>query len=173
MFLHQSIGLDLFNELPTRKAVHALYECCNSVALSCELARSRPYANRDQLFRRADALLFAASEEAIDLMLEAYPYVGDRPRSTRPQAEQCSVWNEPTEVMAELDSAVRRYAAHFGFGFVMFVGDLGADEVLLAIADRLHHDADIERKLLRNELAKLNRARLDRMLGPEGGYNNW
>ena len=64
MLLHQGIGLEVFNELPVRKAVHALYECCNSVALSCDLARSRPYASRDQLFRRADALLFAAPEEA-------------------------------------------------------------------------------------------------------------
>jgi OHCU decarboxylase len=173
MLLHQGIALDVFNELPTRKAVHALYECCNSVALSCELAQSRPYASRDQLFRRADALLFAASEEAIDSVLEAYPPVGVRPRSTRAQGERCSVWDEGTEAMAELNSAARHYAAHFGFDFVMFVGDLGADEVLLAIEDRIHNHADIERKVLRNELAKLNRARLERMLGPEGGYDNW
>src|SRR5262249_6423479 len=173
MLLHQGIGLDAFNELPTRKAVHALYECCNSVALSSELARGRPYATRDQLFRRADALLFAASEKAIDLVLEAYPHIGLRPRSIRSHAELCSVWDERTEVMAELNSAVRTYAAHFGFGFVMFVSGLGADEVLSAIADRMHHDADIERKVRRNEIAKLNRARLERMLGPEGGYNNW
>ena len=83
------------------------------------------------------------------------------------------MWDERTQVMAELNSAARRYAAHFGFGFVMFMDGLGADEVLLAIADRLHHDTDIERKVLRNELAKLNRARLERMLGPNGGYNNW
>jgi 2-oxo-4-hydroxy-4-carboxy--5-ureidoimidazoline (OHCU) decarboxylase len=45
--------------------------------------------------------------------------------------------------------------------------------VIAAIADRMHHDAETERKVLRNEIAKLNRSRLERMLGPEGGYDNW
>ena len=62
MLLHQGIGLDVFNELPTRKAVHALYECCNSVPLAADLARCRPYADHDALFRRADTLLFGLAE---------------------------------------------------------------------------------------------------------------
>src|SRR6478672_9111306 len=52
MLLHQGIGLDVFNELPTRKAVHALYECCNSVPLAADLAHCRPYADHDALFRQ-------------------------------------------------------------------------------------------------------------------------
>ncbi len=28
MFMHQGIGLNTFNEMPLRKAVHAVYECC-------------------------------------------------------------------------------------------------------------------------------------------------
>jgi 2-oxo-4-hydroxy-4-carboxy--5-ureidoimidazoline (OHCU) decarboxylase len=45
--------------------------------------------------------------------------------------------------------------------------------VLEAIGGGLHNDAETERKILRNEIARLNRSRLERMLGPEGGYNNW
>jgi hypothetical protein len=30
-----------------------------------------------------------------------------------------------------------------------------------------------ERKVVRNELARINRTRLERMLGPDGGYDNW
>jgi 2-oxo-4-hydroxy-4-carboxy-5-ureidoimidazoline decarboxylase len=30
-----------------------------------------------------------------------------------------------------------------------------------------------ERHAIRDELAKINRARLERMLGPEGGFQNW
>jgi 2-oxo-4-hydroxy-4-carboxy--5-ureidoimidazoline (OHCU) decarboxylase len=55
----------------------------------------------------------------------------------------------------------------------MCIGGLGATEVLAAIADRMHHDTETERKVMRNELAKINRSRLERMLGPEGGYHNW
>ncbi len=55
----------------------------------------------------------------------------------------------------------------------MFVDGTDAEGVLAAISDRLHHEIDTERKVVRNELAKINRTRLERMLGPEGGYHNW
>jgi OHCU decarboxylase len=171
--MHQGIGLDAFNVLPPQKAMHALYECCNSVVLASAVAHGRPYADHDDLFRRADTLLFALSEDSLDFILQAYPHVGRRPRSTKSQAEQCSVWDTRSEVMAQLDAAAKRYAERFGFSFVMFVGDTDASGVLSAISDRLHHDTDTERKVVRNELAKVNRTRLERMLGPEGGYQNW
>jgi 2-oxo-4-hydroxy-4-carboxy-5-ureidoimidazoline decarboxylase len=171
--MHQGIGLDAFNELPAQKALHALYECCNSVVLASDLARSRPYESHDDLFRRADALLFALSESSVDTILQAYPHIGRRPRSTKSHAEQCSVWDPRPEVMADLNGAARRYAGRFGFSFVMFVGGTDAEGVLAAISHRLHHETETERKVVRNELAKINRTRLERMLGPEGGYDNW
>ena len=173
VLMHQGIGLDAFNECTERKAVHALYECCNSYTLARDLARGRTYADHDALFRRADALLFAMSEEAVDQILDTCPHVGRRPRSAKSAAEQCSVWDDDPAVTTELSEAAGRYAEKFGFTFVMYVGGLCATDVLAAISDRMHHDADMERKVLRNELAKINRTRLERMLGPEGGYHNW
>jgi 2-oxo-4-hydroxy-4-carboxy-5-ureidoimidazoline decarboxylase len=173
VLMHQGIGLDTFNRMAPHKALHALYECCNSVVLARDLAGSRPYKSHDDLFRRADALLFALSESSVDTILQAYPHIGRRPRSTKSQAEQCSVWDPRPQVMAELDGAAQRYAARFGFSFVMFVGGTDADGVLDVLAERLHHDVDTERKVVCNELAKINRTRLERMLGPEGGYHNW
>ena len=177
VLLHQGIGLEAFNELPDRKAVHALYECCNSVTLARDLSRGRPYADHTALYRRADALLFSLSESSIDDILQAYPHVGRRPGSTKSQAEQCSVWDESPEVMAELEAAVKDYADLFGFDFVMHIGGLPrevcAKSVIAAVRDRMHHDPETERKVVCNELARINRSRLERMLGPEGGYDNW
>jgi OHCU decarboxylase len=170
--MHQGIGLDAFNDLPPQKAMHALYECCNSVVLAGDLARGRPYQSHDALFRRADAQLFAMSESSVDRVLQAYPHIGRRPRSTKSAAEQCAVWDPRPEVVTELDAAARRYTERFGFDFVMFVG-CDAEGVLAAISDRLHHETETERKVVRNELAKINRTRLERMLGPEGGFDNW
>ncbi|MEU0495152.1 2-oxo-4-hydroxy-4-carboxy-5-ureidoimidazoline decarboxylase [Mycobacterium sp. NPDC006124] len=173
MLLHQGIGLDAFNALPERKAVHALYECCNSMTMARHLAYGRSYPNHDALFRRADALLFALPESAVDQILDACPELGRRPRSEKSQDEQCALWHDDEAVMAKLASSARTYADHFGFGFVMYVGGVSAKAVLTAITDRLHNDAETERKVVRNELAKINRSRLERMLGPEGGYQNW
>ncbi len=171
--LHQGIGLDAFNALPERKVVHALYECCNSMTMARHLAYGRPYDDHDALFRRADALLFGLPEWEIDQILDACPDVGRRPRSEKSQAEQCALWDEDAAVMAELGESARTYAAKFDFGFVMYVGGVDARAVLSTIAERMHNDADTERKVVRNELAKINRSRLERMLGPEGGYQNW
>ncbi len=175
--MHQGIGLDAFNELPNRKAVHALYECCNSVTMAGDLADARPYRDRDALFRSADDVLFSLSEESVDEILQAYPRLGSRPGSSSSHAEQSAVWDPCPELMAELDAAARAYTTRFGFDFVMHCGSLDSDcpvpAVIAAIGDRMHHDLETERKVLRNEIAKLNRSRLERMLGPAGGYDNW
>ena len=171
--MHQGMGLDVFNEMPMRRAVHAVYECCYSVPLAAELARGRPYADHDALFRQADRSLFGLAEESIDSILQAYPDVGRRPGSEKSAAEQCAVCDDRAEVMDQLAAASKNYLDHFGFGFVMFVNGYCAPDVLAAMADRMHNDVETERKVVRNELARINRTRLERMLGPEGGYDNW
>ena len=172
--MHQGIGLAALNQLPTRRAVHALFECCNSVPMAADLARGRPYADHDALFRKADALLFALSETSIDDILQAYPRIGRRPGSVRSHSEQCAVWDDRPGVMQLLDSSADGYAEKFGFGFVMHVpAGCPVQSVVAAIVDRMHNDTETERKVVRNEIAKINRVRLERMLGPEGGYDNW
>jgi 2-oxo-4-hydroxy-4-carboxy-5-ureidoimidazoline decarboxylase len=173
VLMHQGIGLEAFNQMPPRKAMHALYECCNSVVLAHAVAEGRPYDDHDALFRRADSLLFALSEDSIDRILQAYPHIGRRPGSTKSRCEQCSVWDGRPGLMTELNADARLYEEKFGFQFVMFVNGDDAEAVLEAIDVRLHHDPETERKAVRNELARINRTRLERMLGPEGGYDNW
>lgn len=175
--MHQGIGLDAFNGLPMRRAVHALYECCNSVSMAADLARARPYPDHDALFRTADSVLFALAESSVDEIMQAYPNVGSRPGSAWSHSEQCSVWDSRPAVMDTLHAAARRYSHRFGFDFVMHVGSLAAYSpargVIAAIEERMHNDVETERKVVRNEIAKLNRSRLERMLGPRDGYNNW
>ena len=171
--MHQGIGLDAFNAMPMRRAVHAIFECCYSVPLAADLCRSRPFATHDELFRSADALLFGLSEESVDTILQAYPDIGRRPGSEKSAAEQCAIWCDEPGVMDQLSEASKRYLEHFGFGFVMFVNGYTAQDVLATMSDRLHNDTETERKIVRNELARINRTRLERMLGPEGGYDNW
>lgn len=173
MLMHQGIGLDAYNSMPMRRAVHAVYECCCSVPLAADLARSRPYDDHAELFRQADALVFGLAEDSIDSILQAYPDVGRRPGSEKSAAEQCAVFDDRAEVMDRLGVAAAQYLRHFGFGFVMFVNGFCAQDVLAAMNDRLLNDYDTERKVVRNELARINRSRLERMLGPEGGYHNW
>jgi 2-oxo-4-hydroxy-4-carboxy-5-ureidoimidazoline decarboxylase len=154
MLMHQGIGLDAFNAMPLRRTVHAVYECCYSVPMAADLARGRPYRDQTALFRHADALLFGLSEDSLDSMRQAYPDVGRRPGSEKSHAEQCAVTDDRPEVCGQLRAAAKRY-------------------VLTAMSERLQNDCETERKVVRNELARINRSRLERMLGPEGGSHNW
>ena len=150
------MGLEAYNALPMRRAVVAVYECCPSVPLAADLARSRPFRTRDALFRRADALLLDLAEPAVDAVLQAYPLAhhwGDR--------------------SSEIDTAVMQYVDRFGLGFVMYTADCRPQDILAALTARLRNEEIAERRVVRGELAKINRMRLARMLGPEGGYDNW
>ena len=171
--MHQGIGLEAFNAMPLRRAVHAVFECCYSVPLAADLARSRPFADHVALFRCADELLFGLSEDSIDSILQAYPDIGRRPGSEKSAAEQCAIWCDEAAVMDQLAVASRKYLQRFGFGFVMYVNGCTAQDVLVTMTDRMLNDYETERKVVRDELVRINRTRLERMLGPESGYDNW
>ncbi len=128
--------------MPTRRAVHAVFECCYSVPLAADLVRARPFDSHEQLFRYADAQLFSLGEQSIDSILQAYPDVGRRPGSEKSHAEQCAIIDERPEIMAELSAASKSYLEHFGFGFVMYINGYGADDVLAALHDRLQRLRD-------------------------------
>lgn len=65
MLMHHGIGLDRFNSLPRRRAIHALYECCCNVTWAQKIADGRPYPGHAALQTAAEAELHALS--GIDL----------------------------------------------------------------------------------------------------------
>ena len=174
MLLHQGIGLDAFNAMPMRRAVHAVYECCYSVPLAADLAAARPFDSHDQLFRHADSLLFGLARGLDRLDPAGLPRrrpAARAARSRRPSSAPSR--RAPRDDGPSWRQASKAYLDHFGFGFVMFVNGYSAEDVLAAMHDRMLNDYETERKVVRNELARINRTRLERMLGPEGGYDNW
>ncbi|MGL4306215.1 MAG: 2-oxo-4-hydroxy-4-carboxy-5-ureidoimidazoline decarboxylase [Mycobacteriaceae bacterium] len=173
MLLHQDIGLEKFNEEPRYKAVHALYECCNSVTWATHVADSRAFADHNVLFTCADDELFALSESAIDVIVQGHLVVGRRPTTSASQLEQCAVWDSDPLTMDKLYEAIFCYEARFGYRFIVCPCGMSVQDLISTIDSRLNHDQDTERKVLRNEIAKINRIRLGRMLGPKDGYYNW
>ena len=92
VLMHQGMGLDAFNAMPMRRAVHAVYECCYSVPLAADVARGREYDSHDALFRNADTLLFALAEDSVDRSCRLAGH-GRRPGSAKSAAEQCAIWS--------------------------------------------------------------------------------
>ncbi|MET4611105.1 2-oxo-4-hydroxy-4-carboxy-5-ureidoimidazoline decarboxylase [Rhodococcus sp. PvR044] len=170
MLMHQGIGLDRFNALSERGAVHALFECCCSATWARHVAEGRPYGSHRELLTAADSELFELSEADIDRALECHPGIGRRAQTTASSQEQCAVWAPDEATMSAVLEATARYEEKFGHVYLWCAAGREATDLLDDLAHRLDNSPDAEQKTMLGELAKINRSRIERMLGPEGGY---
>ncbi|MDJ0393448.1 2-oxo-4-hydroxy-4-carboxy-5-ureidoimidazoline decarboxylase [Rhodococcus sp. G-MC3] len=163
MMMHQGLGLETFNDLPSSKAVHALYECCCSFTWASRLADARPFRSYAEMFARADAELEELSASDLDHLVSTH----------RPVGKTCAGMDPATQSV--FIDACRMYIERFGYGYIVCSAALkgkGDDprEVLIDLGHRLDNSHETERKVMRDELAKVNRTRIERVLGPEDGW---
>lgn len=163
MMMHQGLGLETFNDLPRRKAVHALYECCCSFTWASRVADGRSYRSYADLFARADVELEELSDDDIDRLASTH----------RPVGKTCAGMDAATQSV--FIDACRLYVERFGYGYIVCSAALdgGGEDlraVLVDLGHRLDNSRETERKVMREELAKVNRTRIERLLGPEAGW---
>ncbi|MFG1790115.1 2-oxo-4-hydroxy-4-carboxy-5-ureidoimidazoline decarboxylase [Nocardia sp. NPDC049149] len=154
-------GVARFDTLPDNAATTALLACCAAPALARALIEGRPYASVEALLDAADAVLAELPESEIDLALAGHPRIGERPASAVSAGEQAGVQDA---VRAALADGNRAYEARFGHIYLVCASGRSGDELLAILEARLHNDADTERRVMRTELAKINRIRLRGML---------
>ncbi|QBJ98735.1 2-oxo-4-hydroxy-4-carboxy-5-ureidoimidazoline decarboxylase [Rhodococcus sp. ABRD24] len=173
MLMHQGIGLDRFNELPRERAVHALFECCSCLPWSAHLADGRAYATHADLLTHAENELRMLPEPQIEQALQGHPRIGARAGSARSYREQCAVWMDDEAAMRTLDEAGAAYEERFGFRYVWCADGRDGRSLLADLTARMRNDLDAERDIRTAELGKITRTRLERMLGPEGGFPDY
>lgn len=139
-------GIDSVNELRESLAIHWLYETCSSRIWAVRVAASRPYADDEELYGRAERVLAELTDADLDEAL-----AGHLPRRG-PGADSAA---------AELAS----YESKFGHPFVLS-GDPPADVRLAVLKVRLGNPPDVERLVVRTELSKITRVRLEHALIP-------
>ncbi|NUU22252.1 MAG: 2-oxo-4-hydroxy-4-carboxy-5-ureidoimidazoline decarboxylase, partial [Streptomycetaceae bacterium] len=89
-----------------------------------------------------------------------------RPREgdAQSQREQSGVRGADDALLTELADANRRYAERFGHVFLICATGRTAAEMLAALRARLGNDAATEREIAREELRKINRIRLEKLV---------
>jgi 2-oxo-4-hydroxy-4-carboxy-5-ureidoimidazoline decarboxylase len=163
----EGIGLSGWNALPYADAVVALRGCCASSRWAEQVTADRPYATPEQLYAAAERVLAELDEADVDEALAAHPRIGDRPTGADSRREQAGVAGASTDTKAELAAANRAYEDRFGQVYLVCATGKDADELLAILRSRLGNDPTTERRVLRAELAKINRIRLSRLLaGP-------
>ncbi|OCH81330.1 2-oxo-4-hydroxy-4-carboxy-5-ureidoimidazoline decarboxylase [Gordonia sp. UCD-TK1] len=155
------------NETDDDEARAALRSCCASTAWVERMMLARPFGDVPAVLDAADRALAEISEDGLDEALAGHPRIGDRPDNASSAREQSGVAGSSASVLAELRDANVAYEARFGHVYLVFANGRPADELLAILRTRMTNDASTERRVLRAELAKINRARLLRMLSTE------
>ena len=123
----------------------------------------------DALLDRADRVLAELPDAEIDAALDGHPRIGAKVDNASSAREQAGVADADEDVRAELADRNREYEDRFGYVYLVCASGRSAEELLAILTDRLHNDPETERRVMRNELAKINRLRLQRLLSEPPG----
>ncbi|QRY46348.1 2-oxo-4-hydroxy-4-carboxy-5-ureidoimidazoline decarboxylase [Mycolicibacterium boenickei] len=163
----KSIGLQRFNELSERRKMHLLFEVCSSTIWARRVVAGAPFRDAESLYDRADRVLAELPDAEIGAALDGHPRIGasvsaaHNPSSAQ---EQARVADADAPVKAELSAKNRSYEDKFGYVYLVCASGRSAEELLAILTDRLDNDAETERRVMRSELGKINRLRLERLL---------
>lgn len=163
----KAIGLEDFNALSDRQRMHLLFEVCSSTIWARRVVAGSPFRDAEALYDRADRVLAELPDAEIDAALDGHPRIGasvsaaHSPSSAR---EQSRVADAGETVKAALAEKNREYEDRFGYVYLVCASGRSADELLAILTDRLDNDPETERRVMRSELAKINRLRLERLL---------
>ncbi len=119
-------------------------------------------------------MLAELPDAEIDAALDGHPRIGGRVDNESSAREQAGVATAGDDVRAALAAGNRAYEDRFGYVYLVCASGRSADELLAILTDRLDNDPETERRVMRNELAKINRLRLQRLLSEpadEAGSN--
>lgn len=160
-----SAGLAGFNGLSRPQRVRLLTGVCASVVWAQQVAAGAPYTDVDALLDGADRVLAELPEAEIDVALAGHPRIGGRTDSAASAREQAGVLTAGDDVRAELAAKNAAYEHRFGHVYLVCASGRSAEDLLAVLTDRLTNDAATERRVLRKELAEINRLRLRRLVG--------
>jgi 2-oxo-4-hydroxy-4-carboxy-5-ureidoimidazoline decarboxylase len=158
-----------FNALPPEEAERELLACCASPAWARTVAGARPFPDLAALLAAADTAMGRLSWAEIDQALAAHPRIGERAAGAGREAawsrrEQAGMDGADDQTRTALVEANLAYEERFGHVFLIFASGRADTEMLASAQARLHHDEATERRVVREELGKIARLRLERLV---------
>jgi 2-oxo-4-hydroxy-4-carboxy-5-ureidoimidazoline decarboxylase len=160
----KAIGLAGFNALTDRQRMHALFEVCSSPIWARRVLAGAPFPDTQALLYRADRVLAELPDTEIDAALDGHPRIGGKVDNDASAREQAGMASADDEVKVALAEGNRAYEDKFGYVYLVCASGRQAQELLDILTERLDNDPDTERRVMRSELAKINRLRLERLL---------
>jgi 2-oxo-4-hydroxy-4-carboxy-5-ureidoimidazoline decarboxylase len=162
-------ALARFEALPVAEAERELLDCCASEAWARAVAEGRPYADREAVVARSDAVLRVMPWTDVERALAGHPRIGERAAG----AERAAVWSRGEqagataasgETRAALAAGNAEYERRFGHVYLVCATGRDADELVALLRGRLGNEPETERQVVRTELAKITGLRLAKLL---------
>jgi 2-oxo-4-hydroxy-4-carboxy-5-ureidoimidazoline decarboxylase len=146
-----------------------LLACCASLRWAGELAAHQPYHDLDAMWRVSDLVLAELSWADVLDAVSAHPRIGERATGDSREADwsrtEQSAASAEGRRAAELHEANTEYEKRFGHMFLICATGLPADQVLAALRQRLANEPETEQRVVRDELRKIVRLRLEKLVG--------
>jgi len=127
------------------------------------LAHGRPYADMTELLARADELSASLTDEEIRQALDDHPRIGEHAAQGGMSATEQSGVDSVT-LADRLLAANIAYEARFGYIYLVCASGRDGEDLLADLATRMANDPVTELAVVRQELGKIARLRLERLL---------
>jgi 2-oxo-4-hydroxy-4-carboxy-5-ureidoimidazoline decarboxylase len=168
-------ALAAFNRLRDAELRPRLSSCCEAESWVEHVLGGRPYEGEDQLLAASDAATAGLDDDGLAQALAGHPRIGERPAThggddratTWSGQEQAGVAAAGADVLGALERANSEYERRFGHVYLVCASGRGAAELLDVCRARLDNDPVTERGVVLNELAKINRLRVGKLLSEE------
>jgi 2-oxo-4-hydroxy-4-carboxy-5-ureidoimidazoline decarboxylase len=151
------------NELGADWLTSLFRQCVAVDRWARELAGGRPYAGPVELLTRADELSASLTDEEIEHALDEHPRIGERTApGTMSATEQSGV--DSVTLADRLLAANLAYEARFGHIYLVCASGRDGEDLLADLATRMGNDPVTELSVVRRELGKIARLRLEGMV---------
>ena len=161
----QAGTLAAFNAASPEAAERDVLACCASGTFARAIAGGRPYPDAAAVAAAVDTVFNALSWDDIVEAMSGHPRIGDRVASGGwSAAEQSGASSAGEAVRQGLLDGNLAYEQRFGHVFLICASGLSGQDMLDQLRARLGHDPETERAVVREELLKITRLRLTKML---------
>jgi 2-oxo-4-hydroxy-4-carboxy-5-ureidoimidazoline decarboxylase len=159
--------LAAFNAAPPQVAERDVLACCASGSLAKLIVDGRPYRDEATVMNAVDAAFTTLSWDDIVESMNAHPRIGDRtPGGGWSAAEQSGAASAGEAVRRALAEGNLAYEKRFGHVFLICASGLSGQEMLTQLEARLGNNHQAERSVVRQELLKITRLRMTKLLSP-------
>jgi 2-oxo-4-hydroxy-4-carboxy-5-ureidoimidazoline decarboxylase len=157
--------LAAFNAASPQAAERDVLACCASESFAKLIADGRPYRDPAAVAAAVDAAFSALSWDDIVEGMNAHPRIGERaPGGGWSAAEQSGAASAGDQVRQGLAEGNLAYEKRFGHVFLICASGLSGQEMLTRLQARLGNDTEAERAVVRQELLKITRLRMTKLL---------